>query len=203
LVDAAIANNVEHFVYTSVDRHGSDSDLNTTDVPHFISKANIEKHLIGMSKGSQTSWTILRPTAFMDNIVPGFAGKIFPTAWRVGLRPTTRLQLVSTNDIGHFGAQAMLKPQEFAGRAISLAGDELNFEDANATFLKIVGVEIPQTYSFIGWLLLWAIKDVGLMFRFFQDVGYNADIAALRQEHHDLQSFEDWLKTNAFASKDH
>jgi len=52
LVDAAIANNTEHFVYTSVDRHGSDSDLNVTDVPHFISKADIEKHLIGKSKGT-------------------------------------------------------------------------------------------------------------------------------------------------------
>ena len=52
MVDAAIANNTEHFVYTSVDRHGSDSDLNVTDVPHFISKADIEKHLIGKSKGT-------------------------------------------------------------------------------------------------------------------------------------------------------
>ncbi|KAH7413180.1 hypothetical protein BKA64DRAFT_347280 [Cadophora sp. MPI-SDFR-AT-0126] len=202
LVDAALANNVEHFVYTSVDRHGSDSDSNVTDVPHFISKVNIEKHLIGKAKGSQMSWTILRPTAFMDNIIPGFAGKIFPTAWRVGLSPKTKLQLVSTKDIGHFGAKALLSPEEFAGRGISLAGDDLTFEEANGVFLKNVGHEIPQTYGFIGWFLLWAIKDVNLMFKFFEDIGYNADIAALRQEHHGLLSLEAWLKTSAFASKD-
>lgn len=76
-VDAAISHGVEHFVYTSVDRHGSDSDTQDTDVPHFITKAHVEKYL---KEQSQMSWTILRPTAFMDNIIPGFAGKIFPTA---------------------------------------------------------------------------------------------------------------------------
>ncbi|KAG4434357.1 hypothetical protein IFR05_010168 [Cadophora sp. M221] len=202
LVEAALVNNVEHFVYTSVDRHGPDSDLNATDVPHFISKANIEKHLIGKSKGSQMSWTILRPTAFMDNIVLGFAGKIFPTAWRVGLSPTTKLQLVSTRDIGHFGAQALLKPKDFAGRAISLAGDDLTFDEANAVFLKAASRGLPQTYGFIARFLLWAIKDLSTMFRFFEHVGYYADISALREEHHGLLGLEDWIKTSPFAMKD-
>ncbi|KAH7370610.1 hypothetical protein BKA65DRAFT_602859 [Rhexocercosporidium sp. MPI-PUGE-AT-0058] len=202
LVEGALANNVQHFVYTSVDRHGSDSDSNATDIPHFISKTNIEKHLIGKSKGSQMSWTILRPTAFMDNITLGFAGKIFPTAWKVGLSPTTKLQLVSTRDIGHFGAQALLNPKDFGGRTISLAGDKLTFDEANAVFLKTVGREVPQTYGFIARFLLWAIKDLNLMFKFFEDVGYDADIPALRREHHSLLSFEDWLKTSHFAVKD-
>ncbi|KAL5325934.1 hypothetical protein ACEPPN_007069 [Leptodophora sp. 'Broadleaf-Isolate-01'] len=201
LVEAALANNVEHFVYTSVDR-GSDSDLNATDVPHFISKANIEKHLIGKSKGSEMSWTILRPTAFMDNIVLGFAGKIFPTAWRVGLSPTTKLQLISTRDIGHFGAQALLYPKDFAGRAISLAGDDLTFDEANAVFVKAAGIGLPQTYGFIARFLLWAIKDLNTMFKFFEDVGYSADIPALKQEHNSLLSLEDWIKTSPFVVKD-
>lgn len=201
LVDAALANYVEPFFYTSVDRHGSDSDLDTADVPHFISKANVEKHLIGKSKGSQMSWTILRPTAFMENMVLGFAGKIFPTAWRVGLLPTAKLRLVSTKDIGYFGAQALLNPEDFAGRAISLAGDDLTFNEANAVFLKTVGHEIPQTYGFVGRFLLWAIKDLNLMFKFFEDVGYKADISASRKEYRGLLSLEDWLKTSPFAIK--
>jgi uncharacterized protein YbjT (DUF2867 family) len=50
------------------------------------------------------TWTILRPTAFMDNVAPGFARKIFPTTWKAGLKPTTKLQLISSKDIGFFGA---------------------------------------------------------------------------------------------------
>lgn len=41
LVDAAIAHEVKHFVYTSVDRGGPvQSESNATDIPHFISKVS-------------------------------------------------------------------------------------------------------------------------------------------------------------------
>jgi uncharacterized protein YbjT (DUF2867 family) len=80
LIDAALEHGVEHFVYTSVDRHGADSETLETDIPHFISKAHIENHLREKA-GKRMTWTILRPSAFMDNIVQGFAGKIFPTAY--------------------------------------------------------------------------------------------------------------------------
>lgn len=42
LVDIARKHGVEHFVYSSVDRHG----FQPTEVPHFISKHHIEEHLM-------------------------------------------------------------------------------------------------------------------------------------------------------------
>lgn len=39
LVDASLVHDVQHFVYTSVDRGGHDrSDTDATDIPHFASK---------------------------------------------------------------------------------------------------------------------------------------------------------------------
>jgi uncharacterized protein YbjT (DUF2867 family) len=67
LIDAALNNGVKHFVYTSVDRHGPDSDSQDTDVPHFIAKATVERHLKAQS---QMTWTILRPVAFMGELFP-------------------------------------------------------------------------------------------------------------------------------------
>ncbi|RAL61577.1 hypothetical protein DID88_009616 [Monilinia fructigena] len=196
LIDAAIKHGVEHFVFTSVDRHGKDSDNDPTNVPHFISKANIEKHLKEKCAGAKMTWTILRPVAFMENFAPGVASKIFPTAWCSALAPTTKLQLVATADIGYFAAQALLKPKEYNGRAISIAGDELTFGEANEIFLSRLGKDIPRTFDFVGSTLLWAIKDVGLMFNWFEERGYAADIDALRKEHPGLQSLGDWLKTS-------
>ncbi|QSZ34553.1 hypothetical protein DSL72_006147 [Monilinia vaccinii-corymbosi] len=198
LIDASIKHGVEHFVFTSVDRHGKDSDDDPTNVPHFISKANIEKHLKEKCAGAMArmSWTILRPVAFMENFAPGVAGKIFPTAWCVALAPTTKLQLVATADIGYFAARALLKPKEYHGRAISIAGDELTFGEANEIFESRLGKDIPRTFNFVGSALLWAIKDVGLMFTWFEQRGYAADIDALRKEHPGLQSLGDWLKTS-------
>jgi len=201
LVDAALKNGVETFVYTSVDRHGADSETQDTDIPHFISKAHIERYLQEKSAGTQMAWTILRPVAFLDNIIKGFAGKIFPTAWKVGFSPTTKLQVISSVDIGWFGAQALLRPKDFAGRAISLAGDELTFDEANTIFKEEVGYDIPITFGFIVSALLWGVKDIGTMFKFFEDVGYAADIAALRKEHPGLRSFADWVKSSPFVEK--
>ena len=73
LIDAAIANNVQHFVYTSADRGGpAKSDKDPTVVPHFITKFNVEKHLIAKAAKSpqRMMWTILRPVSFMDNFTP-------------------------------------------------------------------------------------------------------------------------------------
>lgn len=122
-------------------------------------------------------------------------------SWKVGLSPTTKLQVIATKDIGWFGAQALLRPKDFAGRAISLAGDELTFDEANTIFKEKVGYELPVTYGFIASALLWAVKDVGTMFKFFEDVGYAADIESLRKEYPALHSFADWAKTSPFVEK--
>lgn len=66
LIDGALANNVKHFVYSSVDRGGNDFSYETrTDIPHFISKYHIEHHLVESAKGKM-NWTILRPVTFME-----------------------------------------------------------------------------------------------------------------------------------------
>lgn len=67
LVDGAVANEVKMFVYTSVDRGGDEkSPDNATPIPHFISKYNVEKHLMEKAKDTGMDWCILRPVAFMD-----------------------------------------------------------------------------------------------------------------------------------------
>jgi len=52
------------------------------------------------------------------------------------------------------------------------------------------------TFGFLLSALFWLIKDVGLMFKWFEDVGYAADIAELRREYPGLKSLGDYLKTS-------
>ena len=195
LVDAAIANGVSHFVQTTVDRHGEHSSENPTNVPHFISKHRIEKHLEEKAKGSTMTYTILRPVFFMDNLTNNFPGKLTSAAWWVGLGPDRKLQLVALRDIGYFAAQAFINPTapEYKNRAISLAGDDLTWAEANRLFKEKTGHGIPTTFSIFAYLLLWAIKDVDLMFTFFRDTGYAADIPALKKMNPDLISLGKWL----------
>ena len=64
LIDAAVANKVQFFVYASVDRGGDKSPQTPTPIAHFATKLEIEKHLIETS--GAMNWTILRPVTFMD-----------------------------------------------------------------------------------------------------------------------------------------
>ncbi|KAE8140078.1 nucleoside-diphosphate-sugar epimerase family protein [Aspergillus pseudotamarii] len=201
LVDSALNNNVKVFVYTSVDRGGDASIDNPTPVPHFIHKHNIEHHLINQSKGADMQWTILRPVAFLNNFTPDFLGSVFATSWKIALRGKP-LQLISVTDIGFFGAQAFLYPHEYKNRPLSLAGDELTYDEMARIFKRVTGEDCPLTNGFLARLLMWAFKELGVMFRWFYDSGYKADIPALRRVHPGLKNFEAWLETESgFLSK--
>jgi uncharacterized protein YbjT (DUF2867 family) len=197
VIDAAVKAGVEHLIFTSVDRGGDASEQTPTDIGHFASKHRIEKYLKEKTAGTKTQWTILRPVAFMDNLVPGFVGKIFPAMWGASLGNEKTLQLISVHDIGVFAARAFQNPQEYKGRAISLAGDELTLPQAKEVFKKAVGYDMPATFQFLGSAVLYMVKEMGTMFKWFHDVGYGIDIQALRKEEPKLQDFETWLKESS------
>ncbi|KAI0830391.1 NAD(P)-binding protein [Hypoxylon sp. FL0890] len=194
LVDASLKNDVKHFVYSSVDRGGARSDDNPTDIPHFISKHNIEKHLFEKTKGGEMNWTVLRPVAFFENLMPGFFGKVFTTSWKINLDKDQKLQLIATSDIGFFAAEAFMKPEEYKNKKISLAGDELTYDQFATIFKEKTGEDLPTTYHFIAAFINWMVKELGYMFRWFHKEGYGADIAALRKIHPELKDFATWLE---------
>ncbi|KAK3688948.1 hypothetical protein B0T22DRAFT_164225 [Podospora appendiculata] len=199
LIDAAVAHGVQHIVFSSVDRGGDDKSwTNPTNIKHFYQKHNIELHLRDKTQapGASFTWTILRPVAFLDNMNPGFFCSMFTAMWASALKPDTKLQLVSTRDIGRFAAQALTRPAEWAGRAIGLAGDALTLAEAKETFARVMGKELPQTWTFLGTAVLWGVGDVGNMFAFFENEGYGADIAARRKEV-PTQDFATWLRESS------
>ncbi|KAI8245063.1 hypothetical protein K4K57_002638 [Colletotrichum sp. SAR 10_99] len=201
-VDASIDAGATQIVLTSVDRGGEDKSWeNPTDVPHFYQKHEIEVHLRDRAdelekSGRRLKWTILRPTAFLDNTNPGMFGKVFASMWST-LPADRSLQFVSVRDIGLFAARAIAEPERWDRRALSLAGEDITYAKAREVFQRVVGSEMPQTYGFFGRGMMWAINDVGRMFEFFKREGYGADIQMLRKEEPRLQDFETWLKESS------
>ncbi|QIW96616.1 hypothetical protein AMS68_002134 [Peltaster fructicola] len=124
MVDAAVKAGIKHIVYNSVDR-GVDSDNQETPIPHFRSKKHVEDHLKATTAGQGISWTIIRPVAFMDNLSNDFVGKIFVAAWRQN-GMDTKLQLISSKDIGRIAAEALLNADkdEYKNKSITIAGDD-------------------------------------------------------------------------------
>lgn len=82
MTTAALNAHVKHIVYTSVDR-GANSDTDPTNIPHFASKKNVEDDIKERTyPNEETTWTFLRPVAFMDNLSNDFLGKMFVVVWR-------------------------------------------------------------------------------------------------------------------------
>ena len=142
-------------------------------------------------------WVILRPTAFFENLTPDFFGKVFATCFEMALAGKP-LQLVATSDIGFFGADAFMKPEEYKGRAISLAGDELTFDGMKLAFEQKTGQPLPMTYRPLCSVLMAMMKDMGYMFKWFREEGYKADVAKLREIHPEMKDFATWLEEGGY-----
>jgi hypothetical protein len=113
---------------------------------------------------------------------------------QVGKKP---IQVVAASDIGHFAAEALLHPDKYSGKAVGIAGDELNFEQACKVFEERMGVKMPTTFCVVGTLAKLAMSDIGAMFHWFETDGYNVDIKAARAEYPDLQDFGTWVEKSS------
>lgn len=186
LADAAKRAGVAHYVYTSVG-----SAHRHTGIPHFETKWQVEQHIRAIDLPA----TILRPVWFMDNFTT-FAKPSPEGLLSLPMKPDRTLAMIAVHDIGEFGAAAFLRPQEFLGQAIDLAGDELTMVETAILLSEAMGCSIrfqefpeAQAESVLG-------HDFAMMFRWFNEVGYAIDVDALTQRFRiPLLSFRDWLKT--------
>ena len=191
LADAARAAGVRHLVYSSVV-----SADKRTGLPHFESKWQIEQHL----HQTGLTWTVLRPAFFMQNWYGFMREPILQGTLPLPLDPQTRLQQISVDDIGAFAAMAFAQPDLWAGRTIELAGDELTLTQVAAVLSRVLGR--PVNYVQIPWdqFRERAGEEMELMYRWFNDVGYHVDIAAVRREYPALSTLEQALRQLPWAA---
>ncbi|KAB2568832.1 hypothetical protein DBV05_g12488 [Lasiodiplodia theobromae] len=200
LIDESIKAGVKHFVYSSVERGGEARSWdNPTQIPHFMTKHSIEHHLrdsTASGDGAEMGWTILRASTFMDNFQPGLFSKVFMTALRDTMGDKL-MQWVATKDIGVFATMVFEQPDRWNRRAVSLAGDQLTFQQLDQVFQKITGSPVPTTFWVLGGAFKYGLTEVRTMVDWFKEEGCKADIKELRQVHPELMDVETWLKTQS------
>lgn len=188
--DAAKAAGVKHFVYTSVG-----AAHRGMGQKHFESKYEIETHI----KELNLPYTILRPVAFMDNYFWSQAAISNGMFFSWGLRPDKGLQLIAADDIGGITAAVFANPNEYIGKTIELAGDELTESQITATLSKIIGrpvnvvlQQLPEGQT--------PTQGQIAMFQFFNGEGYDADIPTVKKIYPPLRNFETWLKETGWQN---
>lgn len=199
LIDAAMAHGTSHFVYLSAARHDA---ISFCGVPAFDVKLRVERYLAAQcaAEGVKMTWSVLRPAVFCENMSPDFTGKVFAATWRDVIKG--KLQIVSTQDVGVFAAMAFANSEKWAGRSLSIAGDELTFTEANKIVREVTGKGIPTTTPFMRWFAFnVVVKELGHMYRYFGSVSLDADIEALRAEYPDMMTWRTWVQQSAFNKK--
>jgi uncharacterized protein YbjT (DUF2867 family) len=177
VADAAAEAGVAHLVYTSV----ASADL-APGVAHFESKREIELHIAALGVPA----TILRPVFFMDNFRWQAAG-IREGRLVQGIQPETPLQMIAVDDIGGIAALVFGAPEKWIGWTIELAGDELTMVEAAAVFSARLGR--PVEYSAEHENRPGGGEEARKMAEWFDEVGYQVDIAEVRAMYPRLKDF--------------
>jgi len=185
LGDAAKAAAVRHYVYSSIG--AADRD---TGIPHFETKTRIERHL----RDLELPLTVVRPVWFYENFNSyGMqqVGDAFEI--RMPMRPETTLQMIAADDVGSFVTLAFGQPDEWIGRELEIAGDELtmtqiaetiqSYSQVHTDFVQVPAEEI-RAYN----------TDAALMYAYLEREGYQANLLQLRRLLPDLITFAEWLE---------
>jgi uncharacterized protein YbjT (DUF2867 family) len=187
VADIAAESGVTHFVYGSVG--GAER---SSGVPHFESKWAIEEHIRKLGVAT----TILRPVTFMDNLAKGPMRAGMLSMMKTFVPDTRPLQLIAVRDIGAFAALAFDRPQEFVGQAIELAGDAL-MRPQIITALKNAGLSPAISVRLPTVLTRRMPEDLRLMFNWFAEHGYQANIPRLRARRPELLTLDAWSNPRA------
>ncbi|WP_254838883.1 NmrA/HSCARG family protein [Natronomonas marina] len=164
---------VEQFVYSSVASVETDTGL-----ANFESKRAVEDRIRDLGLPA----TFLRPTYFMQNF-EGLRPEIENGRLPLPIQPDVRLQLIDVADIGAFAATAFADPDRYVDTAIELAGDERTLESAARVFGSVLGHRV-EPVSLPIEAARTEVDDVHAdMHVWFNEHGYDVDIAALEREH--------------------
>jgi uncharacterized protein YbjT (DUF2867 family) len=197
LVDAVAGSKTQHFIFSSLPSVKKVApDLN---VPHLEMKAAIEQHarIVGIPS------TFINVAFYFENFLGFFPPRKGPDgAYAFGFpQGDTPLAAVSVEDVGGIVARLFERREEFLGKTVGIAGDELTAAKYAEIMTRELGKlvvynhiprEVFAKFGFPG------AEDLADMFEFFRTYtpSRRDEIARCRSLYPGLQSFDRWLAKN-------
>lgn len=191
LISAATKANLNHFVFSSASQAETG-----TGIPHFDSKYEIEKVLYE----SGLNYTIVRPVEFMNNV--RYQRNALTSGLFIDPRSLDdRHQWIAARDIGFMVGEAFDHPNEWLGKAVNIAGDELTVGEYMALLSSELDLEL--THQKISWEEYESVsgEEMAMMYRWFVDPGYQADVQSLRQRYPSLTTMQEYLRDLEWVAK--
>jgi len=191
VADAASSARIQHFLYSSVG-----SAERNTGIPHFDSKFQVEEYI----RASELPYTILRPVFFFYNynmMRPMVeTGTLFQP-----LSPETKLQQLSEEDYGEMVADVFDRPADFMNREIEVASVEMTMPEIAAAFSRVLGKTVEYQQIPFEAFEQQNGEEVTISYRWFENVGYAADLAQLKRDFPAQTDFESYLRDHGWQNQ--
>jgi len=189
VADAAKAAGTQHLVYSSVG-----SAERNTGIPHFDSKFEVEEY----TRASGLPYTILRPVFFFYNY-NAMRPMVENGTLAQPLSPDTKLQQLSEEDYGEMVAEVFERPTEFLHRELEVASVEMTMPEIAAAFSQVLGKTVNYQQIPFEAFEQQAGEEVTIMYHWFENVGYAADLAQLKRDFPEPTNFEPYLRDHGWA----
>jgi uncharacterized protein YbjT (DUF2867 family) len=188
IIDAATQAELPFLLFSSVA-----GALDNTGVPHFESKAAVERALAD----SSLQHAVVAPSYFYDNALGGYQD-LLDGVLTLPLPARTPLQQLDRSDLGSFAELVLRDPDEFAGTRTELASDEPTPPEMCDALSAALGREVRFSETPMS-----AVRnpDMAAMWEFLRAGGYQVDIDTLRSAYPSVgwTTFTKWAE-RTFAS---
>lgn len=188
VIAAAERAGVKHLVYSS----GAAAEPGK-GVPG--AKTDIELAIIR----SGIPYTVLRPVAFMENFA-GQQQRIRRTGVTDSRAPGRMLHFIAIRDIGLLVAEAFSDPALWLNQSRNIAGDRMTVAEHVALFSRVLGTDVRYNRLPLETYLERMPAPLRPLFRWYEEVGYTADVAGLRARYPQLTRLEDYLRETGWGS---
>ncbi|MEH2068360.1 MAG: NmrA/HSCARG family protein [Nostoc sp.] len=189
VADAALSAGIQHFVYSSVG-----SAERKTGIPHFDSKFQVEEYI----RASGLPYTIMRPVFFFYNY-NGMRPMIEKGTLSLPLAPETKLQQLSEEDYGEMVAEVFERPADFWKSEKEVASVEMTMTEIAAAFGHVLGKNVKYQQIPFEAFEQQAGEEITIMYRWFENVGYAADLTQLKRDFPSPTDLESYLRDRGWA----
>lgn len=201
IVNGALKEGVEQIVHTSVSQEGNHENFPGWKEGRWANKYWTDKtYAVELVKRAGFKyWTILKPAYMMENFIQPRAKYVYPHLEKgeilTSLHPDTKLQLIAADDIGAFATAAFNNPEKYHGKTIDLASEALTMTEVAAKLSNVLGKKIKAVHVSPEEAVAKGLENDWVSMQQWQtEVGYNADIEALKQFPIRLTSFDEWAQ---------
>ncbi len=186
VADVALERGVQHLVYGS-----AGPGTPGTGVQQWDNKLEIEEHMRGLG----LPLTVLRPMAFMElmndkgfypsvstwHVMPKLMGWDRPVLW------------ASVGDLGVIAATAFAKPEDFAGRTISVLSDVKSLAECRTLWREVTG-RAPRAFPMpVSMFERFVGKDLPRMWSWLCENPFMADPKESFEIHPGMLTVRDWI----------